>query len=275
MTISVLISVYANERQQYLELALQSLADQTYIAEEVVMVEDGPIGPDLKSTIDRYRDRLNIQSVVLPINVGLGAALSEGLKRCSGDLVARMDCDDVALPTRFQRQLDAFNANAQLKILSGYAFEIDGEGRRGRMRTVPTSNEAIRQTMWANPIIHPATMFRRVPVTEVGGYSSTAIRCEDYELWLRCAAAGMEFANIPEPLIEYRFTPETHKRNRPKSAWRQGNIGFRGSRKIGLPLWKQLACFIPYARSLLPMSVQHRVYRFMHQFDPRNEKRPN
>lgn len=273
MKLSVLMSVYAKEKQHYLELSLSGLASQICRADEVVLVEDGPIGPQLSTTIDRYRERLNIQSVVLPQNVGLGAALNKSLEFCGGELVARMDTDDIALPPRFQRQLDAFATDEGLDVLSSYAIEMDAVGQPGRLRTVPVEHEAIVQTMWANPIIHPAAMFRRRTILTLGGYSSTAVRCEDYELWLRCAAAGLRFGNIPEPLIKYRFTPDTHKRQSRKDMWQRGRIGFSGSRKIGLPLWKQLACFVPFIRSLLPAPLQHAAYQAMNRFDPRQRER--
>ncbi len=272
MKLSVLMSVYAKEQQPLLELSLRSLANQTRRPDEVVLVEDGPIGAELMATIDQHRATLNIQSVLLPRNVGLGAALNEGLRVCRGHLVARMDTDDIALPDRFFSQLDVFDGDERVDILGGYAIEIDSSGKRGRLRAVPTTHDAIVRTMWANPIIHPAVMFRRDSILELGGYSPKAMRCEDYELWLRCAAAGLRFSNIPKPLIEYRFTPDTHKRQSNRNMWRQGQIGFFGSRRIGLPLWAQLACFAPFVRGLLPTPLQHGAYRVMQVFDPRAKR---
>lgn len=263
------MSVYANEHHRYLELSLRSLAEQTRRADEIVLVEDGPIGRNLSTTIELYRKHLNIRSIALPKNVGLGAALSEGLKACQGKFIARMDTDDIAFCTRFSRQLDTFAADDRLDILSGYAVEIDASGHSGRVRTVPVEHDAIVRTLWANPIIHPAVMFRRAAILEIGGYSPTAIRCEDYELWFRCVERGMRFGNIPEPLIKYRLTPETHQRYLRRNKWRQGQIGFCGSRRIGLPLWVQLACFAPFCCSLLPQLLQHKAYRLMQPFDPR------
>lgn len=269
MNISVLMSVYNGERPEYLLETLKSLDRQTYRADEVVLVEDGPINPDLLAVVDRFRNALNIHSVVLSRNCGLGAALNAGLEACSHSLVARMDTDDIALPERFALQIAAFDADAALDVVGGYAIEIDQSGRRGKIRSVPTDSKLIRQTMWANPMLHPTIMYRRDAIRKLGGYSAGALRCEDYELWFRCAKAGYKFGNISKPLIEYRFTPETHKRQSRGNMWRQGIIGFTGSSAIGLPLWKQLACFAPFVRSLLPISMQHHAYRVMQKIDPR------
>tara|TARA_R100000365_G_C2745788_1_gene74796 strand:- start:2846 stop:3643 length:798 start_codon:yes stop_codon:yes gene_type:complete len=263
------MSVYAKERPNYLAEALESLVHQTRPPDEIVLVEDGPITDSLTEVIDGFRDMLPICSVPLARNMGLGAALTSGLMAATGDLVARLDTDDHAMPERFARQLAAFASQPELDIVGSYATEMDAEGVLGKVRAMPLDHEQIYRTLWANPIIHPSVMFRREPIISIGGYSAEALRCEDYELWIRAAETGLKFANIAEPLIEYRFTPETLRRQSRKNLWQQGIIGMCGSRRLGLPVWKQLACFVPFARSLLPIAFQHRVYRLLEHVDPR------
>ncbi|MCF4975480.1 MULTISPECIES: glycosyltransferase [Pseudomonas] len=96
---SVLMSVYAREKSQYLRECLASMVDQICPPTEIVVVEDGPISKELSDEIDVFREKLNIISVKLDANVGLSAALNEGLKHCRYELVARMDTDDVRLCT--------------------------------------------------------------------------------------------------------------------------------------------------------------------------------
>jgi glycosyltransferase involved in cell wall biosynthesis len=105
------MSIYFKEKPEYLEACLRSLDEQELKANEVVLVEDGPISFDLKVVIDRFRKSLNIVSVPLRENVGLASALNEGLKHCSYELVARMDTDDVSLPNRFRLQVNFMKLN--------------------------------------------------------------------------------------------------------------------------------------------------------------------
>lgn len=266
---SVLMAVFGREQPNFLQLSLQSLIDQTRHPDELVLVWDGRLPADLTDVIDSFRHRIEIRDVRLDENQGLGAALYAGLSQCTHQLVARMDADDIALPDRLALQHAAFVNEPSLDVASGYAVEIDVDGTPGRLRTVPITHNAIIKTLWANPIIHPATMFRRDRILAVGSYNPKLRRRQDYELWFRCAAAGFRFSNIPEPLIQYRFSSATHKRQSTKDMWQQGKIGFHGSREIGLPLWKQLGCFVPFLRSLLPTSMQHHMYRFMQKIDPR------
>lgn len=270
--ISVLMSIYEHEQPDLLDKCLRSLVEQEVGPDEVVIVWDGPIPQRLQAVVETYRATLNIVDVKLERNGGLGAALNAGLANCRHDLIARMDSDDTALPRRFALQLQAFRNHPDLDIISGYAVEVDAAGIAGQTRMVPADHDDIIKALWANPIIHPAVMFRRSSILSVGSYDPALRRRQDYELWFRCAAAGLKFANIPEPIISYRFTSETHKRQSRKGAWQQGMIGFNGSRSIGLPLWKQVACFAPFVRSLLPTAMQHQVYRFMQKVDPRRAR---
>jgi len=111
---SVLMSIYMNEKAPYLASCLESLCAQTIPANEIVIVEDGPIREDLSKVIDSFMDRLPIRRHKLARNMGLGMALREGLCIVSHELVARMDSDDIAVPERFEAQLAAFASDPEL-----------------------------------------------------------------------------------------------------------------------------------------------------------------
>ncbi len=269
MLVSVLMSVYASDRATYLDLALRSQNDQRDAFQEIILVEDGPLPMALQDTIERYRSALPVVSVKLPVNQGLGAALSVGLDRCSGVYIARVDADDISLPDRIRVQSEFLSEHPETDILGSYAYEIDEHGIRQRVRTMPHSHEDIHRLLWSDPLIHPSVMFRRAAITSVGGYAPAALRCEDYDLWFRSAKAGLRFANIPRPLIEYRYTQDSLRRQKARDKWRQALVGFHGSRALGFPIWAQFACFAPFARSLLPHSIQPHAHRLLHRFDPR------
>ncbi|GHV72345.1 hypothetical protein AGMMS49928_29020 [Spirochaetia bacterium] len=128
MKFSVLLSVYKNEKPEYLNRALVSIwDDQTLKPDQIVLVEDGQLTSELDKVIDEWQQRLSdIFTVVnLPENVGLGAALNEGLKYCKHDLVARMDTDDVSLPDRFEKQIAFMNNNPQIAVSSAFIEEVN------------------------------------------------------------------------------------------------------------------------------------------------------
>jgi len=223
---SVLMSVYAGEQAAYLAMALDSLCDAAEPPDEVVLVEDGPLGDALNDTIARYRHRLPIASVRLPVNRGLGPALNAGLANCKHALVARFDADDVSLPQRFVQQVDYLLAYPKVAAVGGWVEEFDGQGdgqgdaRAGRpavMRAPPCAHaDIVRYATLRNPMNHPAVMFRRDAVRAVGGYQDDRA-FEDYALWLRLLLAGHELANLPRLLVKMRAGAGQARR---RSGWR-------------------------------------------------------
>ena len=101
---SVLLPVYRGDRAERFRAAFASTAlQQTLPPDEVVIVRDGPVGPELAAALDEVRATASPRVVVVELdeNVGLAAALSAGLAACGNDVVARMDADDESMPTRF------------------------------------------------------------------------------------------------------------------------------------------------------------------------------
>ena len=272
---SVLMATYGRDDATHLEQALASLARQSLAASEVVLVEDGPIGEVARAVIERYRAALNIQSVVMPRNVGLATSLNAGLQRCRHELVFRFDSDDVALPERFARQITAFAASPAVDVVGGFAQEMDSTGRTGRIRSMPVSHEDILAKLWACPVIHPTVAYRRSRILAIGGYRTDLRRSEDYDLWFRCAKAGMRFGNLPEALILHRFDETSHLRHAFRDALERALSGYRGACLLGMPFWKRLACFVPLIRAVLPTPLRHPVYRLLSRFDPRRSGLPD
>ncbi len=235
MGFSVLMSVYSKERPEYLASALGSLSEQTLIADEVVLVEDGPIPGDLDAVIAAAKAKLNIKSVRLPTNVGLARALNAGLEACSFELIARMDTDDVSLPDRFARQVQFMNANPHVAVCSSYIEERNEDmSQTLGVRLLPEHHDDIvRFAKNRNPISHPAVIYRRDALLSVGGYPD--IYPEDYPMWCLLMVKGYQFYNIPAVTVLMR-TGEGFIARRGfrffrgivKAIWFQRKIGFIG-----------------------------------------------
>lgn len=118
------MSTYERDNVEHLKVALMSLVQQTLKADEVILVEDGPITEPHRELIEQFRKKLNIISVKIPKNVGLGYALRQGLQQCNSPIIARMDTDDVALPMRFSEQYDFLKKNPDVAIVGGHISEF-------------------------------------------------------------------------------------------------------------------------------------------------------
>lgn len=199
------MAAHAGDRPEHLAAALDSLAGQTRPADEVVLVEDGPLPDALREIIEAYRPRLPIVSVPLERNVGLASALNAGLARCSHELVARMDSDDVCRPERFERQLSFMVAEPDLAASSAWVQEFDDrQEHEGPVRRLPQGGDALAAfARHRSPLNHPAAVLRRSAVEAVGGYPVFS-RGQDYALWSLLLVHGYHLANIPEVLLDMR-----------------------------------------------------------------------
>ena len=205
MRFSVLMPVYYKESPDYFEQSLASLAIQTLPADEVVIVEDGPLGEPLDAVIAAYRRFLPIVAVRLPEHVGLGAALRAGLDVCRGEYVARMDADDICVPVRFQSQVNFLDNNLEVDVLGSAIEEFDADlSERRSIRRLPASGpELLRFARFRNPLNHMATMFRKASVLAAGSYQPYP-GFEDYHLWARMLSHGHCLHNTEEILVHVR-----------------------------------------------------------------------
>ena len=282
MKFSVLMSVYSGDSPCFFDLSIESIwSKQIASPEDIVIVRDGFLPEDLESVLLKWKsiigEKLNL--INISPNEGLGKALSIGLTRCKHELVARMDADDIAVPERFLLQLEWFSQNNFLDVVGSNAWEIDNSGRIQRIREMPTDHNDIIKTLWACPLLHPTVMFKKEKIISAGNYNPSLRRRQDYELWFRCAEMGYRFANIPQPLLKYRFDRDGHNKQAPGTAWQQGIIGYRGCESVAKSLNVQVsilnkyACFIPFFRSLLPRRFQNFMDDKLSPFDPRSRTR--
>lgn len=220
MSFSVLMSLYAKERPLFLRQSLDSVFGQTLKPDEVIFVEDGPLTSELYSVVEKYCQlHPEMKVIPLPVNGGLGKALNVGLKHCSNELIARMDTDDIALPDRFEKQVEFMAENPDVDICSGWLNEFESDiANIKSVKKVPATHSEISDYIKSrNPLNHPVVMFRKSAVEKAGGYRHFPL-FEDWYLWARMMASGAKFANIQRPLVNFRISPNMYKR--------RGGIGY-------------------------------------------------
>lgn len=226
---SVLMSVYKKEKPEYLIKSIDSMINQTVKPEEIVLVEDGVLTNDLYEVINKYRQNYpNLFKIIsIEKNVGLGVALNKGLKACSNELVARMDTDDISLPTRCEKQLKTFQKHPELSILGSNIDEFSKDPTKiVSSRIVPSSHEdIIKFSKRRSPFNHPTVMYKKSHVLKSGGYKNYR-RNQDYELFVRMLSQGYFAMNINESLLLFRANEDNIKR---RKSWRKtkGDIAIR------------------------------------------------
>lgn len=217
--VSILLPV--RNEQSHLPAALDSLFRQTLTSWELVAVDDG--STDGTSEILGEAARCDPRVRVLRSGArGLVAALNLGLEACRSSLVARMDGDDVSHPRRLELQEAFLSENPATGLVACGFRHIPRTGLGKGMRAyeqwqnnLVSQDQILRDLFVESPFVHPSVMFRRDVVLSVGGYRDTGW-AEDYDLWLRLAAAGIRFSRLSQPLFFWRERPERATRTLPE-----------------------------------------------------------
>lgn len=213
MKFSVLMSVYYKEKAEYLEQALVSIYDnQTLKPSEIVIVKDGKLTDELDSVIEKFIfSHPNVVNLVeLEKNVGLGKALNIGVKKCSNEIIARMDSDDVSENHRFEKQIKYMN---EFDIVGSNVIEfIDDIDNVISIRKMPiTTEEIIKFSKKRNPFCHPSVMYKKDSILKCGNYIESYLT-EDYNLWVRMIEKKCKCRNIDDVLVYMRTDEEFYKR---------------------------------------------------------------
>ncbi|MBK9175723.1 MAG: glycosyltransferase [Flavobacteriales bacterium] len=200
--VSVVMPVHNAER--FVGDAIRSMLGQTFRDFEFIVVNDGSTdgSQEIITSFHDFRIRLINQA-----NQGIGAALNNGIAAARGELIARMDADDLSLPERLAKQTAFLQSNPHIGILGTWATIEDIAGMSKGSLEHPTDDARIRYALlFDTPFVHPTVMFRRCVFVEDAGYSSAPGVFEDFELWSRMIRRT-QGANLPEHLLRYRLVP--------------------------------------------------------------------
>ena len=202
------MSVFIRENPVFLKAAIESIFNQTLPADEVVIVKDGLLTEQLEGILSDFKKLYpsKFKTHGYKVNKGLGFALNFGLKNCSNELIFRMDTDDIALPFRFEKQVNAFNKNPKLVIVGSSIQEFNNvPGDLNQYRNTPLSSLDIENNKLSrNPFNHMTVAFKKSYIESVGGYRDMA-GYEDYYLWLRLLRKYKNCGfNIKESLVYAR-----------------------------------------------------------------------
>ena len=121
---SCLISVYSGTVLPYFKVAIESIFKQTVQPSEIIIVKDGAVTRELDDFINvLIGSRSEIRVLALEENMGAGPARNKAIEKAKYDWIAVMDCDDYALPTRFEKQIAVLHSNPGIDFISSLSDE--------------------------------------------------------------------------------------------------------------------------------------------------------
>jgi glycosyltransferase involved in cell wall biosynthesis len=184
--------------------AIDSILNQTFKQFELLIIDDGSTDSTL-NIISKYSDeriKLFIRS-----HAGLISQLNFGLSVSNGDLIARMDSDDIAMPEKLTKQFEYLSANFDIDIVGTGFYFINEKGANLLLKKYPEHHEDIEFMMpMIDCLLHSTMLARKKSLIEVGGYYEGYLHAEDDELFLRLLVNNNKFHNLQEPLYKYRIS---------------------------------------------------------------------
>lgn len=166
--LSVVMCVYNGAA--YLRDSLDGVLQQSLWEFEFVIVDDGSDDqtPEILAAYAKSDPRIRI---LRQENAGVAAALARGCGAARGDLIARIDADDIPLPERFERQMAFMESRPDVGVLGTGVEVIDASGRvRTRKRPTRGHPAACWQLLFGPPVYHPTVMLRRALLEQAGSY---------------------------------------------------------------------------------------------------------
>jgi alpha-1,3-rhamnosyltransferase len=256
MFVTVLMPTY--NRRNYVADAIESVLGQQHADFELIVVDDCSTDGTAE-IVERYaRQDDRIIAIHQTMNKGPAEACNAGLALARYDLIARLDDDDLMLPSRLDQQIEFMRTHPDTTVVSSWAYLIDEAGRTIGQSCPKVDLELGLATL--NPalfleIIQPATMYRKDDVLKVGGYRS--VKLEDRDLWGRLVTCGYKIAVQPQFLVRHRRHGNSLMTTQLEKLFEFGDyIDFnivrrlRGEAEISLPQYQKLVASASLMRRL-------------------------
>lgn len=256
--ISVLMGIY--NCASTLQEALDSLYAQTYQDFKIILCDDGSKDETLRIAEENARLHSNVVVIKNPKNMGLNYTLNHCLEYADTEYIARMDGDDLSLPTRFEKEINFLDAHPEYAVVSApmIYFDENGDYRTGRGYGEVKPKDFIA----GNPCCHAPCMARTAVFKAVGGYSveKRLLRLEDYHLWFKIFSAGYKLYMLNEPLYKMRDDRNAVARRNWMNRRNEAYVKHIGYKMIGLPWWTQIYALVPIVKFLMPDFI----YNYFH-----------
>jgi glycosyltransferase involved in cell wall biosynthesis len=208
-SVSVVMAVYNGG--PHLQASVESVLSQTLSDLELIVVNDGSTdgSTEILQHLALQDQRVRVFNQA---NQGLTRALIRGCALARGRLIARQDAADVSLPDRLRLQVEMFDSQPTVRVVSCWSAVIGPEDeelvidRRELEPADATRRLRASEVLRIENPRHGTTLFRRSDYLAAGGYRPEFSLAQDCDLWLRLTDGGL-LSYVPQVLYLERFSP--------------------------------------------------------------------
>jgi len=259
--LSIIMAVYNNAST--LQQAINSILKQTFKDFQFIIVNDASTDNSEQILNQLAQKDKRIKLINNRAQLGLTKSLNKALKSVKTKYIARMDGDDIALPKRFEKQVDYLDKHSQIHLLGTAVYLINNQNKQIGLKRHSSDSKILRKKiLHFCPFIHPTWMLRRSVLLEVGEYNQNFPYAQDYELVLRIASKFFT-ANLPEPLLKYRVDSSAaiSLKNLKKQEWLALKARFLALVNYSYPLSESWKLIKPALSFLVPVFIKRIIYR--------------
>ena len=260
-TISVIMPAYNAEK--YINEAIDSILAQTFTDFEFIIIDDGSTDSTC-AIVESYSDS-RIRFFKNEHNLGVAATLNRGLDLARGEYIARMDADDISLPTRFEKQAAYMDSHPDV-VVCGTGVECFGARHETRFFSETDAQLKI-DLLFGCCFAHPSVIIRSSVISSGFHYDTAFDKMEDYELWWRISNFG-KLASIHEILLKYRIhTGQVTQNPSPKLCNQLTELKTRQLKALGISsLSPELTAIYEYCLGKMKNSREN-IIRLTTSFD--------
>lgn len=242
--------------------ALDSLYNQTYQDFKIILCDDGSTDNTYEVAQQYTSKHDNIILLRNEQNMGLNFTLNRCLEYVDTVYVARMDGDDISLPSRFEKEIAFLDMHPEYAFVSCpmIYFDENGDFMTGKVIQEPKKNDFIN----GKTFCHAPVMIRRDAYLAVGGYtlSKYLLRMEDQHLWLKFYRQGFKGYNLQEPLYKMRDDRNATRRRDFVTRRNEAYMRLQICKAFDLSWWHYLeSIMIPFIKWILPVNIYEKIHR--------------
>lgn len=204
LPISVLMSIY-KEPIEWIDQSIKSIQSQIYCDYEFLIINDNPDRKDIYELLSEYEKKdSRIRIINNNTNIGLSASMNKLIKISKGKYIARMDADDISLPSRLKKQYEFMENNLDIGVCGCFTRIINKQGvLQNKLFLYSTDLDIKFANLFYTPFVHPTVLIRKSILSE-NPYNESYRIGLDTDLWLKISSCT-KFYNIPECLFYYRI----------------------------------------------------------------------
>ena len=259
--VSVLMGAY--NCAETIAKSIDSIIDQSFTDWEFIICDDG----SNDATVEVVEEYIKKDSRIILIRNDFNQGLSYTLNRCisvaQGEYCARMDADDLCDSSRFEKQVRFLDEHSEYGFVSTRMTRFDEQGTYQIPEPIESYSPTKKDFIKGSPFCHAPVMIRKSAYEMVDGYRNLpkTLGVEDYDLWFRLYAQGINGYVLQEPLYHMFDGRKAAKRRTFKRRMNEAWVRKEGYKALKISWIYRIYVIKPVVLGFVPQWLYRILFR--------------